>query len=143
MECKCIIGNINSISDISNKFLDKKIKKDNLPVLRNHIKLFYIIPQKGDKMLFNELSKIWGISKSSLSDIIYKYENLGFIEKNECKNDKRTVYLNLTEKAIPIINKLDSYEEEFLDILLHDFGDEAIIFKENLFKALKNINKIL
>ncbi|MGL4849043.1 MAG: winged helix DNA-binding protein [Clostridium sp.] len=143
MECKCIIGNINEISKISDKFIDKKIKNDNLPILRNHIRLFYILPHTKEKMLFNEVWKTWGISKSSLSDIVVKYVNLGIIEKIDCPEDKRTVYLRLTEKAFNIIEKLDSYEEEFTNIILEGFKDDKYIFKENIFKALLNAEKYL
>lgn len=31
-------------------------------------------------MLFNALAKSWGISKSSLSEMIVKYENIGLIK---------------------------------------------------------------
>ncbi|MGL5767883.1 MAG: hypothetical protein ACRCX8_19785 [Sarcina sp.] len=52
--------------------------------------------------VFNEVWKTWGISRSSLSDIVVKYVNLGIIEKIDCLEDKRTVYLRLTEKAFNI-----------------------------------------
>ncbi|MGL4449845.1 MAG: MarR family transcriptional regulator [Sarcina sp.] len=143
MECKSIIGNINEISRISDKFIDKKIKNDNLPILRNHIRLFYILPHSKEKILFNEVWKIWGISKSSLSDIVVKYVDLDIIERLDCPEDRRTIYLKLKDKAFPIIEKLESYEEEFANIVLKDFGENREIFKNNIFKALDNAEKYL
>ena len=143
MECNCIIGNINFISNISDKFLDDKIKKDGLPILRTHIKLFFILPYSRQPMLFNEVWRTWGISKSSLSDIVLKYVKLGLIERKDCPEDKRTIYLNLTEKAYPIIDKLSKYEDEFTNILLEGFCKDKYIFKDNIYKALKNAEKYL
>ena len=84
----CILGKINQINSISNKFIAKKIKEENLPILLNHVPLFYILPEDGTTMIFNEIASIWEISKSSLSDIINKYENQGLIKKCDCSEDK-------------------------------------------------------
>lgn len=144
MKKRCILDNINEINSISNKFIDKKIKEEGLPILQNHIPLFYILPEDGSALIFNEISNIWGISKSSLSDIINKYESQGLIKKYNCPEDKRTVYVSLKSEALYIVRKLLSIEAEFLGLMLNDFGNnEKQIFEKNINKSLKNVRKIL
>lgn len=144
MKKGCILGKINEINSISNKFIAKKIKEEGLPILQNHIPLFYILPEDGSAMIFNEISNIWQISKSSLSDIINKYENQGLIKKDSCSEDKRSVYISLKPEAIYIRQKLQSIEDEFLDSMLKDFiQNEEQSFEENIDKALMNIKKML
>ena len=144
MKKGCILGKINEINAISNKFIAKKIKEENLPILLNHIPLFYILPEDGSPMIFNEISSIWEISKSSLSDIINKYENQGLIKKCDCSEDKRSVYVSLRPEALYIVEILRNIEAEFLNSMLNNFhNDEKQIFEENINKALKNIKKIL
>ena len=143
MKKGCILGKINEINAISNKFIAKKIKEENLPILLNHIPLFYILPEDGSPMIFNEISSIWEISKSSLSDIINKYENQGLIKKCDCSEDKRSVYVSLRPEALYIVEILRNIEAEFLNSMLNRFhNDEKQIFEENINKALKNIKKI-
>lgn len=143
MDRRCIIGKIRSIATKSDKFVDKKIKEKNLPVLKNHIPLFYILPENKEKMIFNELAKEWEISKSSLSDIVNKYENLGIVEKCVCPNDKRLIHVKLTDKALEIKSKLDEIEEEFLDVLLKDFSkDERVIYETYIKMSLNNVKTI-
>lgn len=140
----CILGKINQINSISNKFIAKKIKEENLPILLNHVPLFYILPIDGSSMIFNEISSIWEISKSSLSDIINKYENQGLIKKCDCSEDKRSVYISLKPEALYIVEILRNIEAEFLSSMLNNFdNDEKKTFEENINKALKNIKKIL
>ena len=95
-------------------------------------------------MLFNEIASIWKISKSSLSDIINKYESQGLIKKCVCNEDKRSVYISLTSEAIYINQKLQIMEKDFLDLLLKDFDEEQRkIFENNIDNVLKNIKKML
>jgi DNA-binding MarR family transcriptional regulator len=144
MKKGCILGKINEINSISSKFISKKIKEENLPILLNHIHLFFILPSDGSAMIFNEISNIWDISKSSLSDIINKYEAQGLIKKCVCSEDKRSVHISLTPEALDIKKKLQSIEDEILDIMLKDFdNNEREVFQENIDKALISIEKML
>ena len=144
MKKECILARINSINSISSKFIERKIKEEGLPILLNHIPLFYILPEDGSPLTFNEISNIWKISKSSLSDIISKYENQGLIKKCSCAEDKRSVYIRLKPEARYIRNKLRNIEAEFLDSMLKDFDEnERQTFEANIDKALKNIEKVL
>lgn len=138
------MGKINIISEIFDKFMVKKIKSEGLPILQNHITLFHILPEEGSGLLFNEVAGIWKISKSSLSDIINKYESQGLIKKCECHADKRSLHIRLTQEAVPIKRRLLELEEEFRNLLLEDFTDEQKeAFECNINKALSNIKEML
>lgn len=144
MDKKCIMGKINMISETFDKFMIKKIKAEGLPILQNHITLFHILPEDGSKLLFNEVVSMWKISKSSLSDIINKYENQGLINKCECHEDRRSIHISLTEDAIPIKLRILDLEEEFRNVLLEDFTqEERVVFEDNINSALNNIKKML
>jgi len=144
MKGKCIISKINDINACSNKFVIKRINEERLPILQNHTSLFYILPEDGTSLLFNEIASIWEISKSSLSDIINKYENQGLIKKCTCSEDKRSVHIRLASEGLLIKQKIESIEAEFLDLLLSGFdSDQRGIFEDNIDKALNNIRKML
>ncbi|MDS0524279.1 MarR family winged helix-turn-helix transcriptional regulator [Clostridium sp. SHJSY1] len=141
---ECLIGKINELSSSYSKFIVKKLNNEGLPILQNHIPLFYILPEDGSALLFNEISNIWEISKSSLSDIIHKYESLGLIKKCTCFEDKRSIHISLTPKGLNIRQKLEKMENEFLDFLLSDFNrTERENFEDSINKSLKNIKEIL
>lgn len=124
MKTRCIIGKIWELSSYLDKQVKMKIKEANLPILRNHMPLFYILPDTGAPIRFNELASKWNISKSSLSDIITKYEALGLINKCECVADKRNLYLSLTEEAIVLRSRLHQLEDDILSECFGDFTEE-------------------
>ncbi|AGF54277.1 MarR family winged helix-turn-helix transcriptional regulator [Clostridium saccharoperbutylacetonicum] len=144
MKKKCIIGKLNALNEASNKFVVKKLKDEQIAILQNHSMLFEILPEDGSKLLFNEIASIWKISKSSLSDIINKYESQGLINKCVCSEDKRSAYISLTTEGLCIKKKLKTMDKEFLEILLKDFDEEQRkVFEDNMDKALNNIIKML
>jgi DNA-binding MarR family transcriptional regulator len=144
MKKKCIIGKLNALNEASNKFIVKKLKDEQIAILQNHSMLFEILPEDGSKLLFNEIASIWKISKSSLSDIINKYESQGLINKCVCSEDKRSAYISLTTEGLYIKKKLKTMDKEFLEILLKDFDEEQRkVFEDNMDKALNNIIKML
>lgn len=137
---KCLISKINEISTIYIKFIVKKLRDEGLPILQNHIALFYILPEDGSALLFNEISNIWGISKSSLSDIVNKHESQGLIKKCTCFEDKRSVYIRLTPEGLYIRKKLKNMETEFMNLLLSDIDKKEMeTIEANIDKFLKNI----
>lgn len=144
MKKKCIVRKLNTINETSDKFLMKKIKEEQLSILQSHTMLFKILPEDGSKLLFNEIACIWKISKSSLSDIINKYESQGLIIKCVCDEDKRSIYIRLTSEGIYIKQKLQVIEKEFLNLLLKDFDEEQRdVFEATIDKALNNIIEII
>jgi len=144
MKQGCILGKMNEINSILFKFIVKRIKEEHLPILHNHMPLFFILPEDGSAMVFNEISNIWDISKSSLSDIINKYEAQGLLKKSVCSEDKRSVYISLEPDALVIKQTLMRIEAEFLDAMLKNFTlDKKEIFQENIDTALTNIKENL
>lgn len=124
MKTRCIIGRIGELSKYLDNQVKNKIKEAKLPILRNHVPLFYILSEAQDGMLFNEIVSIWSISKSSLSDIITKYEGLGYISKCDCTADKRSVYIHLTGEGKKVQKKLFELEDEILESCFKDFTEE-------------------
>ena len=139
MSNKCVLGSLRQISAASDKFITMKIKEHDLPVLKNHILLFYILPEDGSVVFFNELATKWDISKSSLSDILSKYSKLGYINKCECSEDKRAVYISLTAEGIKISKLVKSVEKEFKEILYSQLElKEQSDFEEIITKLVEN-----
>ena len=123
MELGCIFSYINKLGTISNKFITKRIKEEGLPILQNHALLFFILPEDKSPLLFSEIVDRGKISKSSLSDIINKYENLGLVNKSISNEDKRNLYINLTDDGINVKSKLEDIKYEALAIMLDGFDE--------------------
>ncbi len=80
-----------------------------------------------------ELGKLLILDKATLSGIIDRLEDAGWIEKRLDKNDKRSFRLYPSNKANGIKNELINVRKKGNDLLLADFTmEEKIIFKRLL-----------
>jgi MarR family transcriptional regulator, organic hydroperoxide resistance regulator len=52
----------------------------------------------GGQMKVSELSEKLGLSNSTVSGIIDRLENQGFVERTRSKEDRRVVYVDITDK---------------------------------------------
>jgi len=83
----------------------------------------------------------WGISKSSLSDIINKYTDLKLVEKHECQDDKRVIYIQLTTEGEKVKNELLNIQESFMSNLFKGLDmDQQETFRLLLNQVEDNIN---
>lgn len=99
MNYDCIVLKLRDVAALTDKFYAKRIKELGLPILMNHIPLFYILSESEKPLAFTEIFNMWGISKSSLSEVINKYHKMGFIEKFSSADDKRSFTVVLTEEG--------------------------------------------
>ncbi len=124
MALTCVIGKINQMNKLAEEYVNLRIKQDQLPVLRSHVSLFYILPESGEKMRFQDLVDIWGVSKSSASEVVVKYEQMGLLEKCTCADDKRNVFVSLKPEAVALKRKFEKIEQDFLELILADLSEE-------------------
>ena len=137
MKTRCLIGYIREMSNYLDEQVKTYIQDRNLQVRQNHIPMFYLLPEEGDGMLFNELMTRWGISKSSLSDAITRYEAAGLVSKCSCNEDKRSVYIHLTDNGRAVRDELTAVEDRVLNESFKDFsGEEKKVLEKMIDRVL-------
>jgi len=88
-----------------------------------------------------------GLSKSHVSLSITNLESRGLLIRREDPNDRRTVHLSLTEKAIPIVEKGQRSQQLFFSYIHKDVSQEQIDlmvdFARKVSENIKNIEEVL
>jgi len=143
MNYNCVALKLKEVNALSDKFYTRKFKELELPILMNHIQLFYILSSSLKPLAFTEIFNMWDISKSSLSEIINKYQKMGFLEKISSADDKRSFTIVLTEEGKEIRAILGKIEDEWLSVFYSNFDDETRAdFEKNVERLLKNLSDI-
>lgn len=82
------------------------------------------------------------VDKATLTKIVKKLKNIGYINIVPDEKDKRVKHLYLTEKAIPAAKQIKHIHHEFYQLLCTDVKLEDIqSTKETLLKMMENVNK--
>lgn len=125
---------------VNNRFNDNlkaEFKNKEIPIKLKHIDLFIILYKQGKETEFKNLVKIWGISKSTVSETITRYVKLGLLKKDNTTIDKRLVYISLTEKGSDYTEKISDITAKYSIKINGLLGED----KNNLKNILKTIIK--
>lgn len=96
--------------------------------------LFYLEKNPGSSQ--KELSDFLKISKEATSVSIRRLEKNGFINKDECRNDRRKNLLSLSDKGLAVVKDLHLNFEKLNKLMFIDL-------KENETKQLKKTLEIM
>lgn len=82
------------------------------------------------------------VDKATLTKVIKKLMENGYIEVIRSKKDKRTKHLYLTDKAIPAVRRIKEIHRSFFDTLCFEISKEDIHKTEQtISKMSENLNQ--
>ena len=123
------IASLRSLSYKSQEFVKRELKRCQIPV-----------NSSGEGVLFSDLLSETNQAKSSLSDILDRYEQMGLITRAGCDSDKRRVRIFLTAESERYTEIFDQIGEEAVKKMTRDFNEEERkLFTELLMRADNNI----
>lgn len=109
------------------KYCDKKLKLNEIKVLK------YLNDNPDVKM--SDLSKYMMITKSAISQMISRLENLGYVERVNSKTDRKIVNIFLTKKGKKTYKKILNNAINRLNFLFCDLTIE----EKNIFNKILNV----
>lgn len=135
---KHVLTLISRIRRRTNDFVNIKLKENGL----NHFSpshgdiIFSLL--ENEKLTMKEISKKIDRKKNTVTVLIGKLINLGYVEKRVCPNDKRVYYISLTKKGFQLENIFFEISNE---LLIKTYSGLNIEDKENGLKFLNTIYK--
>jgi DNA-binding MarR family transcriptional regulator len=108
--------------------------------------MFPIWNSTKDKLSFHELLKMTSLSKATLSHLLDNLEKTGHIKRIQPQGDedKRTVYIKLTEEDKGLQDKYVEVSNQMKDIFYDKFTEEDIDkFEEFLNQLLENLSNYI
>ena len=100
--------------------LENKLLESSKLTLNEYYVLYFLNKAKNKKMRLNDLQIEIGLSQSAMSRMISRMEdkNCGVIERHICSDDKRGVYISLTQSGIKMLEKGQIIVDDVLQDLL-------------------------
>lgn len=130
---------INMNSFIKFTFNDLDISQLNLDINKTQRSVLMCIFDNSDKTM-NEISYLVGLEKSSFTRSVENLINIGYLNRNSDLNDRRKIYLALTEKGMEIAIAINEIaDKHFGDMLLKLTDTE----QNEFIAALETVSKYI
>lgn len=134
-----VVGLISNIREKSAQFINNQLRENGVEGLINsHGTILSILYDYDGKITMNEIGKIIGKKKSTLTDLIRKLVELGYITREKSEKDSRVVEITLTEKGWEFKPLFEEISDNLLEKTYKDFTEEE---KETLMLLLNRIRK--
>ncbi|MDU1911126.1 MarR family winged helix-turn-helix transcriptional regulator [Fusobacterium sp.] len=134
-----IIGLISNIREKSAQFINNQLREKGIEGLINsHGTILSILYEHEGQITMNEIGKIIGKKKSTLTDLIKKLVELGYITRKKSEKDSRVVEISLTDKGWQFKSLFKEISDNLLEETYKDFTEEE---KEMLILLLNKIRK--
>lgn len=110
MKNSYVVYSFNKVKKLMHQYLDKQLKNfdisDIVPAYGDILTALYI---NEGQLKMNQISNLVGKDKSTITVLVNRLCERGYVDKEKSKLDKRVTYIKLSKKAY-------EYENEFLTI---------------------------
>lgn len=138
MNDKYIVYFISKTKKKMTGFIERELKEkeldDLVPSYGNILTALY---DNEGKLSMKEIGQLIGKDKSTITALVNKLSELGYVKKEKCKEDRRVTYIMLTEKGKSIEDKFNDISKKVNLTAYKNFSKEE---KALLLKLLKKMN---
>ncbi len=144
MKDKYIVYFISRTKDKMLHFIEKQLQKNELEdLIPSHGNILTALYENHDKLTMKQIAKTIGKDKSTITPLVNKLIDLGYITREKNQIDKRVTHIMLTEKGKLMQAKFSAISSEVYRTAYKGFSvDEQKVFLELLKKLNNNFDLI-
>lgn len=140
---------VSKIHQLAGRIFTKKLKAYDLYDLNSAQGRIIFVLWQNDEISIQELSKRTSLEKSTLSRMLERLENSGYIQRIASADDRRKTLVKLTPKNEELKDAYEEVSNDMLDLFYKGFTEDEIDefesylkkIHENLFQFEKNSKK--
>ncbi len=117
---------VSRIQKICGRVFEKLLRKNRLDAFNGAQGRILYVLWEYEKLSFSELGRYTSLAKTTLTSMIDRMENNGLVERIPDKEDRRQIYVSITEKARKYRQKYNKVSDEMNAIFYKGFKPEEI-----------------
>lgn len=133
-------GYIKKIAERLQAYADKKGFRHDVTYAQGKV-LFFLHTQKGGEAAMKNLEEHLDVSHATVSGIISRLKEKGYVECEKSKEDARAKTVRLTEKENATFAEMKKRRAEMEGMLLKDFSEkeraEFVLFLERVYRNVR------
>lgn len=100
-----------------------------------------VVKNKKEPISIGELSRSMGLAFSTVTDLVDRMENLGFVKRRRDDKDRRVIRIDPLDKGIEVMDKVVNHRVDFLgDIIKENYNENDM---KRLRDELKKLSELL
>ena len=127
---------IAKIHQLSGRIFNQKLKNNKLDKLNPAQGRIMFVLWNKNSLPIHELSKETQLSKSTLTSMLDRLEEAGYIRRSPSKKDRRKIIINLIKVDKEFEQNYINVSNEMLNLFYNDFSEEEIDLFESFLKRL-------
>lgn len=129
---------IAKIHQLTGRIFNQKLKDNKLDKLNPAQGRIMFVLWNKNSLPIHELSKETQLSKSTLTSMLDRLEEAGYIKRTPSKTDRRKIIINLIKVDKEFEQNYINVSNEMLNLFYNDFSEEEIDLFESFLKRLLN-----
>lgn len=132
---------IAKIHQLSGRIFTKLLKNHQIEINPAQGRIMFVLWRE-DNITIQKLAKKTSLGKSTLTPMLDRLEDMGYIKRVPSKSDRRKILIQLTEKDCNLQNEYVQVSREMNDLFYDNFSTEDIIqFESYLQRLFENLQK--
>ncbi len=127
---------IAKIHQLSGRIFNQKLKNNKLDKLNPAQGRIMFVLWNKNSLPIHELSKETQLSKSTLTSMLDRLEEAGYIKRTPSKKDRRKIIINLIKVDKEFEQNYINVSNKMLNLFYNDFSEEEIDLFESFLKRL-------
>ena len=136
------LSSISRIREKANRFIVRELENHGINgIVPSHGDILVILFQE-EKYTMKELADRINRTKPTVTVLIDKLVQYGFVEREKSDTDSRVTYVKLTNKGMELKPIFDDISEKLSELIYGDFtGGEQEVFEKLLHKVSSKLDK--
>ncbi|MCP4137553.1 MAG: MarR family transcriptional regulator [bacterium] len=133
---------IAKIHQLSGRIFAKKLKEHNINEINPAQGRILFVLRENETLSIRDLSKKTSLGKSTLTSMLDRLEESGYIKRLHSKEDRRKIMVERTQKDRALQSVYETVSREMTNLFYAGFSDREITaFEKYLSKIHKNLSE--
>ena len=127
---------VSRIHQLGGRVFERLLKESGVDAFNGPQGRILYVLWEHEKLPFSEIGRYTSLAKTTLTSMIDRMEESGLVERAPDKEDRRQVFVSITEKARSYRQKYDELSQEMNGIFYDGFDEEEIGQLESMLERI-------
>ncbi len=131
---------ISQIRQLQGRVFEKMLKESGVDAFNGAQGRILYTLWEHKRLTITEISRLTSLAKTSLTSMLDRMEEIGLIERTPDKQNRRQIFVSITEKAMSYRDVYDRVSEQMNKLFYEGFTEKEIThFEDTLRKIIVNL----